>query len=328
MRKPAIAFIVLLVLLIVLVTAGICFGSVKISMNDVLQAIISPKSLKSINPSSAYIIRNIRLPRVLCAIFAGMALAASGLVFQCVFRNPMADSYVLGISSGSSFAVGLSFIIGASYSSLSLPFWAFLGAIATTGLLFLISERNPRSLLMTGISLNFLLGALTSLTIYLSPNHDDTIFQWTMGSLGNSSWQRAIVLGITALTTETVLLYSGNSMDLLLMDDSTAISSGLNTSKARILLLILASLTTSVVVSYCGIIGFVGLMSPHFIRLFTGPRHKTLIPLSMLLGADILLFSDLISRVIIAPSQLPIGITTAIMGAPVFLVLLRRKNNG
>ena len=323
-RRPILIGIVLSIALVVLTFTGICLGSVRITVPDIVRAVFKPETIRA---NTAYIIRNLRIPRVISAIVTGAALALCGLVFQSVFRNPMADSYVLGISSGASFAVGLGFVVGISFADVSLPVVAFMGAILTTALLFTISRKNTGSLLLSGIALNFFLSAMTTLTIYLSNKQADNILFWTLGSLGSSSWARLLIL-IPVTTVATVIVgCNGSAMDLLLMDDSTAISSGLNVRATRIVLLITASVVTATVVCFCGIIGFVGLMSPHFMRLLAGPRHKRLIPLSMLMGAVILLFADIVCRFIIAPSELPIGIITSVLGAPVFLLLLRRKRH-
>ena len=323
-RRPELLALILIVAIIAMTIAGICLGSVKISIGNIVQAIFSPQK---INRNTAYIIRNLRIPRVISAILVGAALALCGVVFQSVFRNPMADSYVLGVSSGASFFVGLGFVIGISLADVSLPVVAFIGAMLTTALLFAISRKNTASLLLTGIALNFFLSALTTLTIYLSNRQADNILFWTLGSLGSSSWARVLILACVLASATIITGSNSTAMDLLLMDDSTAISSGVDVKKTRIILLAVASVVTATVVCFCGIIGFVGLMSPHFVRLLVGPKHRRLLPLSMLMGSAILLFSDIVCRFAIAPSELPIGIITSVLGAPVFLTLLRRKRH-
>ncbi|MBR0521326.1 MAG: iron ABC transporter permease [Spirochaetales bacterium] len=317
--------IVLAAILVILAFAGICLGSVRITVSDIVRAVFNPSS---ISRNTAYIIRNLRIPRILSAILTGASLALCGVVFQSVFRNPMADSYVLGVSSGASFFVGLGFVVGISFVDVSLPVVAFCGSILTTALLFLISRRNTGTLLLSGIALNFFLSAMTTLTIYLSNRQADNILFWTLGSLGSSSWPRLLILCVVTIAATLVVGRNTEAMDLLLMDDSTAISSGLNVKTVRIILLVTASIVTATVVCFCGIIGFVGLMSPHFMRILVGPKHRRLLPLSMLMGAVILLFADIVCRSLIAPSELPIGIITSVLGAPVFLMLLRRKRHG
>ena len=315
---------ILIIAIAAMTIAGICLGSVKITVNDIVRAIFTPQN---INRNTAYIVRNLRIPRVISAVLTGAALALCGVVFQSVFRNPMADSYVLGVSSGASFFVGLGFVIGISFVDVSLPMVAFIGAMLTTVLLFAISRKNTASLLLSGIALNFFLSALTTLTIYLSNRQADNILFWTLGSLGSSSWVRVLILTCVLAASTAVVGINCTAMDLLLMDDSTAISSGVDVRKTRIILLAVASVVTATVVCFCGIIGFVGLMSPHFVRILVGPKHRRLLPLSMLMGSTILLFADIICRFAIAPSELPIGIITSVLGAPVFLTLLRRKRH-
>lgn len=324
-RRPALAAVILSAVLVVLAVTGTCLGSVRITVPDIVRAVFRPDS---INRNTAYIIRNLRIPRILTAMLTGAALSLCGLIFQSVFRNPMADSYVLGISSGASFAVGLGFVVGISFADISLPVVAFVGSLLTTALLFSISRRNTGSLLLSGIALNFFLSAMTTLTIYMSNRQADNILFWTLGSLGNSSWTRLLILAPVTAAATVVAGRNCTAMDLLLMDDSTAISSGLNVKATRMILLVTASIVTATVVCFCGIIGFVGLMSPHFMRLLVGPKHRRLLPLSMMMGAVILLFADIVCRFIIAPSELPIGIITSVLGAPVFMLLLRRKKHG
>lgn len=325
MKKTALCTTLLLVLLFVLTIIGVCIGSVGIPLSTVVEAVFGTGNGSNASQSSVFIIRNIRLPRVVCAVLAGSALALGGLVFQSVFRNPMADSYILGVSSGASCLIGFNMLLAIGIGN---TFAALIGSICTTAMLFATAKGDHNRLLLSGIAVNFLLSALTTLTIYLGRRQLDTVLYWTMGSLSGSSWPRAVVLFAVVLISSIVLTARASVLDILLLDDSTAISSGLDARVARMLLLAMASALTAVVVSFCGIIGFVGLMSPHFARLIIGAKHRGLIPTSMLLGAVILLLSDILSRSIVAPSELPIGIITSILGAPVFLVLLRRHKSG
>lgn len=325
MKKTALCTTLLLVLLFVLTIVGVCIGSVAIPLSTVVEAVFGTGNGSNASQSAVFIIRNIRLPRVVCAVLAGSALALGGLVFQSVFRNPMADSYIFGVSSGASCLIGFNMLLAIGIGN---TFAALIGSICTTAMLFATAKGDHNRLLLSGIAVNFLLSALTTLTIYLGRRQLDTVLYWTMGSLSGSSWPRAVVLFAVVLISSIVLTARASVLDILLLDDSTAISSGLDARVARMLLLAMASALTAVVVSFCGIIGFVGLMSPHFARLIIGAKHRGLIPTSMLLGAVILLLSDILSRSIVAPSELPIGIITSILGAPVFLVLLRRHKSG
>ena len=319
MKKTALCTTLLLVLLFVLTIVGVCIGSVAIPLSTVVEAVFGTGNGSNASQSAVFIIRNIRLPRVVCAVLAGSALALGGLVFQSVFRNPMADSYILGVSSGASCLIGFNMLLAIGIGN---TFAALIGSICTTAMLFATAKGDHNRLLLSGIAVNFLLSALTTLTIYLGRRQLDTVLYWTMGSLSGSSWPRATILAAVVVLSSFVLMARASVLDILLLDDSTAISSGLDAKVARMLPL------TAVVVSFCGIIGFVGLMSPHFARLIIGAKHRGLIPTSMLLGAVILLLSDILARCIVAPSELPIGVITSILGAPMFLVLLRRHKSG
>ncbi len=325
MKRTTFLTIALIATLLFLMTLGICLGSVRISLKDIFNALFYQNSSSSSTPQNVvYIIRNIRLPRVICAVLAGSTLALGGVVFQSVFRNPMADSYILGVSSGASCFIGFNTLLGIGLSNVPV---ALLGSISATGILFAFNKKNHHRLLLSGIALNFFLSSLTTLTIYLGKRQMDSVIFWTMGSLSASSWTRELILFVACILAFLFLERNSTALDLLLLDDSTAVSSGLNIRKKRIILLFWASVLTAIVVSFCGIIGFVGLMSPHFARLLIGPKHKQLIPISTLLGAIILLLADILARFIIAPSEIPIGIITSILGAPIFLALLRRNNN-
>ena len=319
MKKTALVITILIATLLVLMVLGICLGSVSISFKEIINALIGTDGAANV----VYIIRNIRLPRVLCAIFAGSALALGGVIFQSVFRNPMADSYILGVSSGASCLIGFNLLLGFGLGNIPA---ALIGSVGTTSLLFLTNKNNHQRLLLSGIALNFLLSALTTLTIYLGKRQMDSVLYWTMGSLGGSCWTYVLVLFLASSLAFAYLRGQATALDLLLLDDSTAVSSGLNIRKKRVILLFCASVLTALVVSFCGIIGFVGLMAPHFARLIVGPKHQRLLPVATLLGSCILLLADILARFIIAPSELPIGIITSILGAPIFLFLIRRRN--
>ena len=324
-KKNTALFIFLTVSLFVLMILGIMLGSVRLKASEVIKAIFTPKNAKS---STVYIVRNMRLPRAICATLAGALLSLSGLIFQCVFRNPMADSYVLGISSAASLSVALFSLASVSFSGVfGLPSAAFAGCLAAAVLLFATNHKNPFELLLSGIAMNFLFSATTTLLVYLKRRELESIMYWTMGSLANSTLSRCIVLAAVLITITFFLESKNQTMDLLLMDNETALSSGVKTETERLWLLFAGCIAVGSVVSYCGVIGFVGLMSPHLVRLIAGPKHKPLIFLSILSGSNILLLSDIIARTVISPTELPVGIITSILGAPLLFILLKRKKS-
>jgi len=267
-----------------------------------------------------------RIPRVITAVFTGGILALGGVIFQSVFKNPMADSYILGVSSGASFSVALFTVLGVVFqSAISIPLIAFIGAAGAGMLILVFSKENRDSMLLTGIALNFFLSAMTSFLLFIAKEHTSAILFWSMGSLASAAWDKTAVLFVTVILFTFFCIASSKTLDLLLFDDETAFSSGLNVNKARIILLTAASLGTAVAVSYCGIIGFVGLMAPHFARLLVGDGHKNLIPFSLVIGSLILLLSDTLARTLMMPSEIPVGIVTSIVGAPVLFYMLKRN---
>ncbi len=327
---PALVTILLLILALCFILA-LSSGTVTIAFSDIVRVMTGR------NASSEmihHIIWNLRFPRVLGGIIAGAALAASGMVYQGLFRNVMSDPFVLGISSGAAFAVALGsylgFITGAA-GNFTVPLFAFFGALLTSALIFIISggvKNSPTTLLLTGIALNFLLSALMTLFLYLNRTQLHSILQWTMGSFAGSTWTKVAILAGTSLTGILPLFSMTHEMDLLMVDDTTAHSIGVNMRKVRIILLILCTVSTSVTVAFYGIIGFVGLMVPHIMRLVVGPMHRKLLPLTLIGGAIMVVVSDMVARTAIAPSELPVGVITSIAGTPLFLLLLIHKRSG
>ncbi|HCJ93766.1 MAG TPA: iron ABC transporter permease, partial [Sphaerochaeta sp.] len=190
-------------------------------------------------------------------------------------------------------------------------------------------RRSPTTLLLTGIALNFLLSALMTLFMYLNRTQLQSIMQWTLGSFGTASWSKLGIMGATATLGIVPIMFLTRELDILLLDEASALSIGVSVKSVRLLLLVLSTLVTSVTVAFCGIIGFVGLMVPHIMRLITGPRHKTLMLFSIVGGALMMVGADTLARTVLGASELPVGIVTALAGAPLFIVLLanHRKEN-
>jgi len=324
MKRKNCILIIIIIILAILFVASICLGSINISIKEIFNILFG----KEYSKSSWYIIKRMRFPRSIGAILIGAGLACSGLIFQAVFKNPMADSYMLGISSSASFSVCLSFLFLKNInSSYAISIFAFTGSILCTLFLFFTSRKNNLKLLLTGISLNFFFSAATTLLIYLNRKQLDSILFWTMGSLASLDWMKILILSIVIVITIIITVRERYSLDLLLLNDDTARSSGVNLEQKRIKMLIVATISTSVIVSFCGVIGFIGMLASHVIRLVLGPKHSKIIIPSVLLGSIILLMSDIISRTIIAPSELPIGVISSVLGAPVLFILIRRKKS-
>lgn len=278
----------------------------------------------------------IRLPRVLLAMGVGASLAVSGVVMQGVFRNPLADPGLVGTSSGGMLAAALAILLGWDVSAgvlgyYGLSFFAFLGAMLAMFLVFYLAEAGGRlaisTLLLAGIAINALSGALTSLIMYLS---DDAqlrgIVFWTLGSLGGASWRMLLVFLPLGMLPLLFIFRVARSLDGYALGDHDAFSLGVNVRRLRFLLILLVTLSVATGVAFVGIIGFVGLVIPHMARLLFGGLHRRLIVAAGVLGALLLTLADLLCRTMVVPAELPVGILTAMMGVPLFIsLLLRRK---
>lgn len=291
---------------------------------------INPFTLGS-EALSLDILINIRLPRLITALLIGASLGASGAVLQAILRNPLADPYILGISSGSALfaAIGLALGLGAAWY-LSIPALAFLGAIITSLIVGSMGSRGsvvyPGRLLLAGIGLGFLFTAALLLILSLSSNEGlRKAMLWIFGDL---SMAEPALLPLATLLVGVALAISlrkVRALNALMLGDDAAHSLGFNPSRQRIILFASAALMTSAAVSLGGVIGFVGLLVPHIVRFLTGSDSRVVLPLSALLGATLLCVADAIGKTVISPTEIPSGIITALLGAPFFLYLLKRK---
>lgn len=336
-RQAYILFFSTLIMIVLLTLFAIMMGPADISPRQTISILHggifgrAEVSESTYSQSQFYIVWNLRLPRILSALTAGAVLAASGVVFQSVFRNPMADPYVLGISSGASFGVALALLAGMMPTwagSWGLPASAWIGAMATAFLIFLVSGRggwSQTTLLLTGVALNYLLSASMTLLMFLNHEQLDQVLFWTLGSFGSSDWTKLTVMLISALLTIIPLLLTHRELDLLLLDEASSISAGLSIRFWRFLLLALATAAVASVVAFCGVIGFIGLMAPHLVRMMIGPKHRRLLPCSMAVGALLMLLADTLSRTVMGTTELPVGVVTSIAGAPLFIILLKNS---
>ena len=273
------------------------------------------------------IIWDLRLPRVLTAMGIGAGLALCGAVMQALTRNPLADPYLLGLSSGASFGA-VSFLLAGA--ALLMPFGAFLGAALAMALTLLVTRllggATPSRAILAGIAISSLASASTSFLIFWSATGDSyrEILSWLMGSLSGSIWPDAAVVGVAVCLIAPPILLAARSLDAFAFGDAAAASLGVDVVRLRWMLLGGTALMTGLLVSIGGAIGFVGLIVPHIVRLAAGARHGTLLPLSMLVGAIFMLWTDTAARSLVEPRELPVGIITALIGAPIFLLVLMR----
>jgi iron complex transport system permease protein len=280
------------------------------------------------------IIYLIRLPRVLMAVVTGAALSTSGAVMQCLFRNPMADPGILGVSSGAGLGAVIAIGTGlTAYSIYFLPLFASIGSLSAAFLIFALSVRKGKvpvmNLILSGIAVSMFLSAVT--TVLLSFISGDQVKQyifWTVGNLNRSRWESLGLVILPVLICTTVLLLLAKELNVMLLGEEEAQSVGLNPASTRKLMLIISSVNTAVCVAVTGTISFVGLIVPHIMRIIVGPDHRVLLPASVVGGAIFLVLCDLVGRVVLIPEEISAGIITSLVGAPYFLFLLNRTKRG
>lgn len=290
------------------------------------------------DPLKEAVIWNIRLPRVLLGLLTGAALAASGAALQGLFRNPLADPGIIGISSGAALAAAGTIVFGSvvfaflprDFVPFVLPVSAFLGGLLTTLLIYRISWHEGRTvaatLLLAGIAFSALTGAITGIFTYLATDDQlRTLTFWSLGSLASASWTSVMVTASCVIPAILFLNGEGRSLNAMLLGEAEASHLGLNPERTKTRVIIASALAVGASVAFCGVIGFVGLVIPHIIRLLIGPDHRFLIPGAAFLGATLLTAADIGSRTMVAPAELPIGILTALVGAPFFLWLLMKQ---
>lgn len=283
------------------------------------------------------VLLSIRLPRVLLAVIVGSALAVSGAAMQGLFRNPLADPGLIGISSGAAFAVACLVVligpVGGTLGLYGVSVAAFLGGALTAVFIFYIARVtggfSMTYMLLAGIAINALAGAGVGFLTYLSDDQQlRTLTFWTMGSLGGALWPAVVVAATIVFPALFVLIRCAKRLNLLLLGEREAAYLGVESKRLKLTIVICAALSVGAAVAVSGVIGFVGLVVPHVIRLMVGPDHRVLIPLSAILGAGLLLLADTIARLIVLPAEMPVGILTSLIGGPFFLWLLVKQYSG
>ena len=314
-------FIGLLLILATLVLVGASQGALKITF----------ASLQDAHYRDIWL--NIRLPRVLLAVLVGGALATAGVIMQGLFRNPMADPGLLGVSSGSALMVGVAIIFPVSLPAAFLLYeqmiFAVVGSLVVCAVIFLISLRHQHGgmiqLLLAGIAINALWGAAIGILSYVGDDQQlRQLTLWMMGSLGQAQWPTLLVAASFALPAMIATAWLATTLNLLQLGDEEAHYLGVNVKRKRQLLLLLSSLLVGAAVSVSGVIGFIGLVIPHLIRMTIGADHRWLLPCSTLAGACLLLVADTLARTLVQPAEMPVGLLTSLIGGPYFLWLILR----
>ncbi len=313
--------------------ASITVGSMNISFTDSLRGLIGAHS--ELAPHIQLVINEIRLPRTILCMFIGAILAICGVVMQGLFRNPLAEPGIIGVSAGAALGGAFAIVVFAEFSQnhpqlmnlAALPLFAFLGGALTTVLVYWLGTNkfgtSVTIMLLAGVAISALSGAAIG---FLNFSADDQMLRdltlWSMGSLAGANWAG---IGLASVTLVVLLFWfhkKAMSLNALLLGESEARHLGVPVQKLKRQLILLSSVGVGVTVSICGAIGFIGLVIPHLGRMLAGPDHRTLLPISALLGALLLTCADMIARVLLAPAELPVGIVTALIGAPFFIYLL------
>lgn len=330
------AIVWLSILLIVIAALAVTIGSVRIPLLTTWQIILSKLPFLHIAPvwqsGIETIVMEIRLPRVILAGLVGSALATAGATYQGLFRNPLADPYLIGVAQGASLGAVIGFMLPTNWHGIGagvIPLFAFIGAIISTAIVYGLARVGKTlpvtTLILAGVALGALLGSIVSFLIISSGEKMHSIIFWLMGSFSLSEWSEVKIILPYIMTGVVVILVFARSLNIMQLDEEQAQQLGVDVEKVKLVLLAAATVITAAAVSFVGTIGFVGIIVPHAVRLIWGPDHRFLLPLSILSGAIFLVLADLIARTILAPTEIPIGVITAICGAPFFLYLLRKR---
>lgn len=340
-RRLAIGVGLFSALLVMLAVVSLGSGAVKIAPGQVMRVMTGWVTGDGdvLAGRDALIILSIRVPRLVLACLIGAALAVSGALMQGLFRNPLADPGLVGVSSGAALAAGFTIVLGdrifgtvaAQMPFVLLPFGAFLGGLASTLILYAVATRHGRTsvaiMLLAGVALGAFAGALTGLLAFVSDDRQlrDLTF-WSLGSLSGASWTKVATVTPLILPVLLAVPFLARGLNALLLGEAEAYHLGIPVQALKRAAILMVAVAVGASVAAAGVIGFVGIVVPHLIRLLFGPDHRVLLPLSALLGAILLTGADLLARTMVAPAELPIGILTAAIGAPFFLWLLLRRD--
>lgn len=336
---PKILLILFLLLLIMITLLSILFGTVNITIGESIKIIGKHIplikewiSLDDIKPSHVTIIMNLRLPRTILALFVGMGLSAAGCVYQGVFSNPMADPYLIGVSSGAAFGATVAMLLPIPFKWLaisSVNIMAFIGAISVMLFVFMIAQNKGKlpsvTLILAGIAINYFITSFIALLMLFNKESLEEVYLWTLGSFKSANWVKIMIVMVAVLIGLMIIQRFYLELNMIMINEEQAMTLGVSTEKVKKILLIASSLMVAFIVATCGVIGFVGLITPHGTRLIIGPNHKYLIPFSTIVGGCFTVICDTIARSILANAEISVGIITAIFGVPFFLMLLYKN---
>lgn len=337
------AFLTVLVLLLLSAMTALSIGQVHVPFRQVVDVLMDKltgrdatgSGLDSTSALYTDVVWSIRLPRVLLGMVVGAGLATCGVVMQACLQNPLADPYLLGISAGGSLGATVAILAGFGSGGLALglglPLWAFLGSVLATLVVLLVGATGSRTsavkLVLAGSAVNALCSAAASAVVYFAGSSEGirSVTFWALGSLASADWSDLAPISAAVVAALVVFSTQLGNLDVMLTGDDAAITLGVDSARRRRIYLLLCALVTGTLVAECGVIGFVGLLVPHVVRSLVGSSHRRLLPIAASAGALFLIWADVIARVVVSNAELPIGIVTAVLGAPIFLHMLTRK---
>ena len=323
--------------LVVAVVGGLVIGPTSISTSRILGDVFSHVGIghSTLSSLQSTIVWQLRAPRMVLGLLAGAMLAVAGGTYQGVFRNPLADPYLLGVAAGAGLGATLAIVNIANTSSVPAwtPLLAFAGALIAVSLTWLIGGRSMRStpatLVLAGVAVSALFtSAQTFLQQQSSTQSIARVYIWLLGSLATASWHSVLIVVPYVVVCSAVCVLAARALDVMSVGDDEARSLGLSVRSVRLLVVGASSLGTAAIVSVVGLIGFVGIIVPHIVRLLVGTSYRRILPLSVVFGAAFLVLCDTVARTVMAPSELPLGVVTAVIGAPVFVVILSVRRMG
>ncbi|KPL05521.1 hypothetical protein AMJ85_11775 [candidate division BRC1 bacterium SM23_51] len=327
-----VALVILTVPVVVAAIVSLGFGHEPIGWQEISAILFGNAQEQGVKATHVTIIRDVRLPRIILALLVGGALAAAGMAMQALFQNPLADPYIVGVAPGAAVGATLALALGWEVGRLgahALPVSAFAGSLAVSFLVYILASRFGKipvlHLLLFGVALGALCMGITSLILMLSPLQIQEVYMWLLGGLWDTRWWKVSVVWPYLLAGVLVLYFFAREMDAFLLGEEEAQSLGIAVERLKRILLATATLLAATAVAVSGIIGFVGLIVPHMMRLVVGPRHRILLPASLLSGSVLLVLSDTLARSIRPPTEIPVGIVTTFLGVPFFVFLLSRK---
>ncbi len=329
-RRVAIVAVLTLAGLCVAVVGGLVIGPTSMGTSRVVGDLFSHVGLghSTLTSLQSTIVWQLRAPRLVLGLLAGAMLSVAGGTYQGVFRNPLADPYLLGVAAGA--GLGATFAIVDVGGGVTTPTWApllaFVGAMAAVSVTWLVGGRGLRSnastLILAGVAVSSLLTSAQTFLQQSSTNSIARVYIWLLGSLATASWHSVLLVLPYVVTCVVICVGSGRALDIMSVGEDESRSLGLPVRRVRLIVITASSLGTAAIVSVVGLIGFVGIIVPHIVRLLVGTSYRRILPISVVFGAAFLVFADTIARTVMAPSELPLGVVTALVGAPVFVLIL------